>query len=41
MSLALPEFHTQMGIACLLICTALYLGLPKTTQSVDRLQSPG
>ncbi len=39
--LALPDTYTQVGVAYLLICAALNLGLLKTTQSADRLQSPG
>ncbi len=41
MWLALPEIYANLGIAYLLICAALNLGLLKTTQSADRLQSPG
>lgn len=40
-TLPISELHTQIGIAYLLACVAINLGLPKTTLSADRLQSPG
>jgi sterol desaturase/sphingolipid hydroxylase (fatty acid hydroxylase superfamily) len=39
--LPVAELHTQLGVAYLLACVAINLGLPKTTLSADRLQSPG